>query len=84
MIDIIDRQVDRDQAGRRSKDITEILNDVSYEDLSSKVHPFCLQLMQNVPGDESETLFKELESIKASDVSLESKNWRLVCSYTTL
>lgn len=73
MIDIIDRQVDRDQAGRRSKDITEILNDVSYEDLSSKVHPFCLQLMQNVPGDESETLFKELESIKASDVSLESK-----------
>ena len=73
MIDIIDRQVDRDQACRRSKDITEILKDVSYDNLSARVHPFCLQLMQNVPGEESDNLYKELESIKTSDISIESK-----------
>lgn len=73
LIDIIDRQVDRDQAVRRSNDITVILKDVSYDALLSRVHPFCLQLMQNVPIEESELLYKELESIKASDRSAESK-----------
>jgi len=73
MIDMIDRQVDRDQARRRSKDITEILRDVSYEALSSRVHPFCLQVMQNVPEEELGRLFKELQAINSSDDCDDSK-----------
>lgn len=73
MIDMIDRQVDRDQARRRSKDITRILKNVSYDLLSSRIHPFCLQVMQNIPEIEIETLFRELKEISSSDDCDESK-----------
>lgn len=73
MIDMIDRQVDRDQARRRSKDITRILKNVSYDLLSSRIHPFCLQVMQNIPEVEIETLFRDLKEISSSDDCDESK-----------
>ncbi|MGX9278987.1 hypothetical protein ACWXWL_14850 [Pantoea ananatis] len=73
MIDMIDRQVDRDQARRRSKDITRILKDVSFDSLSSRIHPFCMQVMQNIPETEIESLFRELKEISASDDCDESK-----------
>jgi len=73
MIDMIDRQVDRDQARRRSKDITRILKDVSFDSLSSRIHPFCMQVMQNIPEAEIENLFRELKEISASDDCDESK-----------
>ena len=73
MIDMIDRQVDRDQARRRSKDITRILRDVSFDSLSSRIHPFCMQVMQNIPEAEIESLFRELKEISASDDCDESK-----------
>jgi hypothetical protein len=73
MIDMIDRQVDRDQARRRSKDITRILKNVSFDSLSSRIHPFCMQVMQNIPEAEIESLFRELKEISASDDCDESK-----------
>ncbi|SAT56444.1 Uncharacterised protein [Klebsiella pneumoniae] len=73
MIDMIDRQVDRDQARRRSKDITRILRAVSFDSLSSRIHPFCMQVMQNIPEAEIESLFRELKEISASDDCDESK-----------
>ncbi len=73
MIDMIDRQVDRDQARRRSKDITRILRNVSFDDLSSRIHPFCIQVMQNIPESEIDNLFRELKEISASDDCDESK-----------
>lgn len=73
LIDIIDRQVDRDQARRRSSDITKMLEQVSYISLWSKVKPFCFQVMQNVPEDEVKRVFTELHAIDASDEPVESK-----------
>lgn len=73
MIDMIDRQVDRDQARRRSKDITRILKNVSFDSLSSRIHPFCMQVMQNIPEAEIDSLFRELKEISASDDCDESK-----------
>ncbi|MFJ5854554.1 hypothetical protein ACIQCT_16705 [Enterobacter cancerogenus] len=73
MIDMIDRQVDRDQARRRSKDITEILKNVSYESLSARIHPFCLQVMQNISEEELGAFFKEIEVINSSDTCDDTK-----------
>lgn len=73
MIDMIDRQVDRDQACRRSKDITRILKNVSFDSLSSRIHPFCIQVMQNIPEAEIDSLFRELKEISSSDDCDESK-----------
>ncbi|MEI7311013.1 hypothetical protein [Pectobacterium carotovorum] len=73
MIDMIDRQVDRDQARRRSKDITRILKNVSFDSLSSRIHPFCMQVMQNIPETEIDNLFRELKEISVSDDCDESK-----------
>lgn len=67
MIDIVDRQVDRDQASRRSSDITNLLKNVKYSDLLERVKPLCLQVMQNVPQEEIENLLRELKVIESSD-----------------
>jgi hypothetical protein len=67
MIDIVDRQVDRDQASRRSSDITSLLKNVSYSDLLGRVKPLCLQVMQNVPQEEIDNLLRELKVIESSD-----------------
>lgn len=67
LIDMIDRQVDRDQASRRSRDITNLLKNVSYNSLSIRIHPFCLRVMQNVPPEEIDAFFTELKSIETSD-----------------
>ena len=73
LVDIIDRQVDRDQASRRSKDITDLLRDVKFDDLSDRVKPLCLQVMQNVAPDELEELLTELKTIESSDDNLETR-----------
>lgn len=77
LIDIIDRQVDRDQAKRRSSDITSILKNVTFDSLSSRVHPFCLQVMQNVPENEIQGLYRELQAISTSDKCDETKKMAL-------
>ncbi|WP_139070618.1 hypothetical protein [Aeromonas hydrophila] len=73
LIDIIDRQVDRDQARRRSSDITAMLKNVSYQALWSRVHPFCFQVMQNVSEEEVKAVIDELLIIHASDDCQEAK-----------
>lgn len=73
LIDIIDRQVDRDQARRRSSDITVMLQNVSYQALWSRVHPFCFQVMQNVSEEEVKAVIDELLTIHASDDCQEAK-----------
>lgn len=73
LIDIIDRQVDRDQAQRRSRDITLMLKDVSYQSLWSRVNPFCFQVMQNVSEEEVKIIIGELLAIDASDDCQEVK-----------
>lgn len=73
LLEMIDRQVDRVRASRRSNDITRILKQVSYDDVQSKLKTYCLQVMQNVPPDETEKLFVELKKIEASDDCEETK-----------
>lgn len=67
LLEMIDRQVDRVRAERRSEDITRILKNVSYEDVSKKLKVYCVQIMQNVAIDERDKLFTELVAIEASD-----------------
>lgn len=67
LLEMIDRQVDRVRANRRSEDITSILDNVSYEDFNKKVYPFCVQIMQNITLEERNHLIYELKAIEARD-----------------
>ncbi|GIU50455.1 hypothetical protein TUM4438_36520 [Shewanella sairae] len=73
LIFIVDRQVDRHQAAKRARNITEILKDVSLKQIKVQVIPFCVQVMQNVPKEEIDNLYKEVESLVISETSSEMK-----------
>ncbi len=75
LLEMIDRQVDRVRASRRSEDITAILDKVSYEDFNKKVYPFCIQIMQNITLEERNQLLYELKTIEASDDSEATKKY---------
>lgn len=75
LLEMIDRQVDRVRANRRSEDITSILDKVSYEDFNKKVYPFCIQIMQNITLEERNQLLFELKAIEARDDSESTKKY---------
>lgn len=75
LLEMIDRQVDRVRANRRSEDITSILEKVSYEDFNKKVYPFCIQIMQNITLEERNQLLFELKAIEARDDSESTKKY---------
>ncbi|MEH6530758.1 MAG: hypothetical protein V7735_05350 [Photobacterium frigidiphilum] len=67
LLDMIDREVDRVRAAKRSKDVTGILSHVSYSDTRNKVIPYCLEVMQNVSPEERRRLKFDLNAIDAQD-----------------
>ena len=73
LLEMIDRQVDRLRANRRSEDITTILKNVSYEDFNKQLYPFCIQVMQNITQEEREKLLYELKTIDSSEDSESTK-----------
>ncbi|WP_019601222.1 hypothetical protein [Teredinibacter turnerae] len=69
LLQMIDRQVDRVSACRRTNDIITILNGVNYSEVNNVLTPFCLQIMQNISAEERDTLLRELKVIESNDDS---------------
>lgn len=69
LFDIVDREVDRVRAVKRSKDITDLFKNVSHAN-TKHVFSLCLNVMQNVSVDEAAVIQRkidELESVIGSD-----------------
>ncbi len=63
LLEMVDRQVDRYRAQQRSSDITRMLADVEYSDVTGKLKEFCLQIMQNLPTEERDKIMDEINKI---------------------
>ncbi|MGR6781815.1 hypothetical protein ACU5B6_20175 [Moritella viscosa] len=71
LLDMVDREVDRVRAIKRSKDVTTILENVSYKNTRNKVISYCLDVMQNVSPEERRRLKFDLNAIDAQDESFD-------------
>ncbi|EIO3939799.1 hypothetical protein ACEOHO_003528 [Vibrio vulnificus] len=67
LLAMVDREVDRVRATKRSKDVTAILKGTSYSDTRNKVITYCLDVMQNISPEERRKLKFELNAIDAQD-----------------
>lgn len=63
LLEMVERQVDRYRAQQRSSDITRMLADVEYSDVTGKLKEFCLQIMQNLPTEERDKIMDEINKI---------------------
>lgn len=77
LLDMIDREVDRVRASKRSKDVTTILRGVTYADVKEKVVNFSLSVMQNISIDERRDFRIELNEIESRDDSLDTKKYSI-------
>lgn len=62
LLDIIDREVDRVRATKRSKDITNLFREVCHADMRY-VFIFCLNIMQNMSKSEAVEIQKKVEEL---------------------
>ncbi len=67
LLEMIDREVDRVRAIKRSSDITRILEGVRYVDVHMQLKTYCLQVMQNITPEEITKLFSEVNKIDSQE-----------------
>jgi hypothetical protein len=66
--DAADREVDRLRAQSRSLRVGELMNGLDYQKASDGLTPYCLALMQNLPGDDQQKLLKAVELLDAEQI----------------
>lgn len=67
-MDIIDREVDRKRAEKRSRDINQIMNGISFECVKMVVMEHALDMMQNIPSSQQDELIDVANSIGSLDI----------------
>ena len=58
-----DRAVDRLRAGARTQCVAKLMDGIDYNKAKAGLVPYCLALMQNVPGEEQKKLVDELKLV---------------------
>ena len=64
-----DRSVDRKRAIRRSTEVAELMDSVSFEKAHLSLPTLCLTLLQNVPAEEQERLGVDIRAFHAAAMS---------------
>ena len=77
LLEMIDREVDRVRAKKRSNDVTSILKKVSYIDTKNKLIPYCLDVMQNISPEERKQLTFDLNAIEVQDEKVDAQSRKL-------
>jgi|HubBroStandDraft_1064217.scaffolds.fasta_scaffold11643_3 hypothetical protein len=65
--DAADREVDRLRATARSVNVAKLMKGLDYKKTSEGLVPYCLALMQNVPGEEQQKLQHAVDLLTKDD-----------------
>ena len=66
--DAADRAVDRLRAQARSRLVGELMAGIDYGKASTGLTPYCVELMQNVPDDETQKALKAVELLNGEPI----------------
>lgn len=69
LLSMADRAVDRNRASSRSKDVSRIMKNVSFDKAFVALPTYCLALLQNVSADEQSELANAINALVASATS---------------
>lgn len=69
VFDAADRGVDRARAAARSRAVSRLLRDISFDKAHTVLPAYCIALMQNVPEDDAQALERRVAAISAIDMA---------------
>jgi hypothetical protein len=84
ILNAADRAYDRQRAAVRSAIVARIMRDVSFDRAKNALPLYCLELMQNVPGDEGDRLLEDVKELASTDLGPRSKSYTLGLRLLTL
>jgi hypothetical protein len=74
LLDVLDRQVDRERAKKRARSVEEIMADVAFPQASAELPIIAFALLQNLSREDQESTHNKILKLTSSNVSNASKS----------